>query len=68
MHRMDAANDPERTVQAMALALLESLLEEVRDRLEERLDAGLARKALRDAQEKGEAAIPWEKVKKDLGL
>ena len=41
-----------------------ALLEE----LEDRQDAEEARKALADAQAKGERPIPWTKAKKKLGL
>ena len=36
--------------------------------LENRMDAEDLRRALRDAKRRGEKPIPWEKVKKDLGL
>lgn len=52
----------------VALALLEILLQHVKDLLEDRLDAEEAWKALIDATRKREKAIPWERVKKDLGL
>ena len=44
--------------------LFERLLEEHEDRL----DVEAANEALKEAADKGERPIPWEEVKKDLGL
>ena len=38
------------------------------EKLEDELDAEDAKKALRDFRRSGKPAIPWEKVKKSLGL